>query len=70
MQKMNSKVKTGVIIFVCICIGIIAYIQVDSYMTAKKIEADIKTHNEQIIKSFDDHQKKGNPAKTVERGTL
>lgn len=67
---MSSKVKTGIALFVCVCIGIIAYIQVDKYMTAKKIEADIKTQNEQIIKGFDDHQKKGNPLTTRERGTL
>lgn len=67
---MSSKLKTGVAIFLCVCVGIIAYIQVDKYFAEKKVEAEIKTQNEQIIKSFDDHQKKENPLTNRTKGTL
>lgn len=60
---MNKKLIIGLSIFVAVCIGAIAYVQVDQYTQKKKIEAQAEALNKKMEKETKEILDKGNPLK-------
>ena len=68
---MNRKnVMIGVLVLVALFFGFNQYQQYQQIQEKKRIEAEIKAQNDQLIQSFEEHQKKGNPLTNRDRGTL
>lgn len=60
---MNKNLIIGLSIFVAVCIGAIAYVQVDQYTQKKKIEAQTEVLNKKMEKETKEILDKGNPLK-------
>ncbi|WP_371381848.1 hypothetical protein [Sporomusa aerivorans] len=68
MQK--NKFLIALVTFIAVCIGIIAYMQIDKFSTQKRIEAEEKAQIEKIIKTNNENAAKGSPLKNARTGDL